>query len=200
MRKPTPPRRRRGKRGRGSALTLAEMRAGQARGHLDELRLGLVGAPRRRWGIRGVQIVPPLQRRSAWSDLVLLVEGERGQLWWTWQPTMQADHLLVTWADRRVPDHVAAVGWDGAPAHRERRVRALGLPLLALPPYSPELNPAERIFEEIRRHVEGEVYATLADKQAAVEAYLRELAAAPDRVRSRAGWDWIHDALIQLAA
>ena len=178
----------------------AELRAGQALGHLDEMRLGLVGAPRRRWGIRGVKIVQPLQRRYEWSYLVLLVDGERGQVWWTWQPTMKADHLLVTLADLQVADRVAAVVWDGAPAHRERRVRALGLPLIALPAYSPELNPAERIFEEIRRHVEGEVYATLADKQATVEVYLRALAAAPDRVRSLAGWDWIHDALIQLAA
>ena len=183
-----------------SVLTRAEVTAGQALGHLDEMRLGLVGTTRRRWGIRGVPIVQPLQRRYAWSYLVLLVDGEQSKPWWTWQPTMRSDDLLVTLADLRVADQVAAVVWDGAPAHRERRVRALGLPLLDLPPYSPELNPAERIFEEIRRHVEGEVYATLADKQAAVEAYLRALAAAPDRIRSLASWDWIHDALIQLAA
>lgn len=183
-----------------SALTVAEVTAGQAVGHLDELRLGLVGATRRRWGIRGVKIVQPLQRRYEWSYLVLLVDGARGRVWWRWQPTMKSDHLLATLDDLHIHDRVAAVVWDGAPAHRERRVRALGLPLIDLPPYSPELNPAERIFEEIRRHVEGEVYATLADKQAAVEAYLRDLAADPARVRSLAGWDWIHDALAQLTA
>jgi hypothetical protein len=188
------------KGGLGAALTQAAVSAGQALGHLDEMRLGLVGATRRRWGIRGVKIVQPLQRRYEWSYLVLLVDGEHGQVWWTWQPTMRSDDLLVSLAELRVPDHVAAVVWDGAPAHRERRVRALGLPLVELPPYSPELNPAERIFEEIRRQVEGEVYTTLADKQAAVEAYLRELAAAPDRVRALAGWEWIHDTLIHLAA
>lgn len=30
-------------------------------------------------------------------------------------------------------------------------MRALGVPLISLPPVSPELNPAERIFQEIRR-------------------------------------------------
>jgi hypothetical protein len=77
-------------------------------------------------------------------------------------------------------------------------VRGLGVPLVELPPYSPELNPAERVFEAIRRYVEGDVYATLAEKQAKVERYLRELDADPTRLRSLAGWHWIHHALEQL--
>ena len=173
--------------------------AGRAGGHLDELRLGLVGTTRRRWGVRGVKIVQPVQRKYAWTYLVLLVDGARGRLWWAWQETMKSDHLLGT--VRGIRDHrYVHVVWDGAPAHRERRVRALGLPLIELPPYSPELNPPERVFEEIRRRVEGEVYATLADKQAQVEAFLQELDADPDRVRSLAGWDWVQTALERLAA
>ena len=183
------------KGGLADALTAVGIGPGQTPGHLDEMRLGLVGTTRRRWGLRGVKIVQPLQRRYEWTYLVLLVDGERGQLWWTWQATMKSDHLLASLRDLRTRSTIAAVVWDGAPAHRERRVRALGLPLVELPPYSPELNPAERIFEELRRHVEGEVYATLADKQAKVEAYLCALAANPARVRSLAGWNWIHDAL-----
>lgn len=188
------------KRGLTDALTVRGIRSGQTAGHLDELRLGVVGTTRRRWGVRGVKIVQPIQRRYEWSYLVLLVDGERGRLWWTWHPTMKSDHLLVSLQDLREASAIEAVVWDGAPAHRERRVRALGLPLVELPPYSPELTPAERIFEEIRRSVEGEVDATLADKQAMVETEARELDAHPDQVRSRAGWQWIHDALSQLAA
>ncbi len=162
------------------------------------MRLGLVGTTRRRWGIRGIKIVQPLQRRYEWTYLVLLVDGERGRLWWAWQPTLKSDDLLGTVRGIREYRYVDAVVWDGAPAHRERRVRGLGVPLIELPPYSPELNPAERILEEIRRHVEGDIYATLTDKQAAVERYLGELDADPARVRSLVGWAWIQDALEQL--
>ena len=45
-----------------------------------------------------------------------------------------------------------------------------------LPSYSPELNPAERIFEEVRRRVEGKVYESLHDKPEEAESYLKELA------------------------
>jgi len=71
------------------------------------------------------------------------------------------------------------------------------MPLISLPPYSPKLNPAERIFEEPRRAVEGVVYASLDDKVDAVTRELRRLDTNPDLVRSLAGWDWINEALEQ---
>ena len=181
------------KRGLADALRAVGLTATESVGYLDELRLGLVGTTRRRWGIRGVKIVQPLQRRYEWTYLVLVVDGVNGRLAWTWQPTMKADHLLASLHTLQQQQPVAALVWDGAPAHRERRVAALDLPRIALPAYSPELNPAERIFEEVRRHVEGDVYATLDEKKAQAETYLTALAADPTRIRSLAGWDWIQD-------
>ena len=93
---------------------------------------------------------------------------------------------------------VAAIVWDGARGHRSELVGGVGPPLITLPPYSPELNPAERVFEEVRRWVEGKVYASLEDKVAAVTAFLVELEAHPERVRTLAGWDWIDSAIQQL--
>ena len=68
----------------------------------------------------------------------------------------------------------------------------MGLPLIGLPPYSPELNPAERVFEEVRRWTEGKVYHSIEDKVEAVEAFLTELESDPDRVRALCEWDWVH--------
>ena len=186
------------KGGLTDALTATGIRHGQSVGHFDEMRLGLVGTSRRRWGMRGVKIVQPIQRRYEWTWLVLLVDGARGTVWWAWQDTMRSDDLLGTVRGIRAHRYVDAVVWDGAPSHRERRVRGLGVPLVELPPYSPELNPPERVFEAIRREVEGVVYATLADKQAAVERYLHDLDTDPARVRSLVAWPWLRDALARL--
>ena len=79
-------------------------------------------------------------------------------------------------------------------------MHALGFPLIGLPPYSPELNPAERVFEEVRRWIEGKVYPSLEDKVAAVVAYLTHLESDPNRVRALAGWDWIDEAVEHLPA
>jgi transposase len=66
---------------------------------------------------------------------------------------------------------------------------------VVLPPYSPALNPAERVCHAIRRVVEGRVYATPTDKQAAVERSLERLDADPERVRSLLNWHWLTVAL-----
>ena len=78
--------------------------------------------------------------------------------------------------------------------------RSVGLPTIVQPPYSPELNPAERVFEEVRRWVEGRIYGSLEEKVKAVDAYLSELASDPERVRSLAAWDWIEDTVQRLPA
>ena len=60
-----------------------------------------------------------------------------------------------------------------------------------LPPYSPELNPAERIFEEVRREIEGFVYPTIQAKQHRIEQFLRRLRADKKRLTSLVSWDWV---------
>jgi MoxR-like ATPase len=60
-------------------------------------------------------------------------------------------------------------------------------------PYSP-LNPAERVFAEVRRWVEGRRYERIEAKKAAVEAVLRRLEA-EGKVSSLVGWHYIRQAL-----
>ena len=108
---------------------------------------------------------------------------------------MKADMMAAAVKGLTQQTEVAAVVWDGAPSHRDGLVRELGLPLIGLPPHSPELNPAEPVFEEVRRWIEGKVYPTLEDKVAAVAAYLTHLESDPDWVRALCGWDWIEEAV-----
>ena len=167
-------------------------------GFADELRLGLRATTRRVWGRRGVKVRQRLQLQYDWWYLFAAVDGRAGTVWWTWVDSMRAADLVPLLEALRANTPLDALVWDGAPSHRDDAVRAVGVPLIALPPYSPELNPAERLFEEVRRHVEGHVYATLADKVAAVTAFLEELDADPARVRRLCGWDWITDATTAL--
>ncbi len=188
------------KGGLAAALATAGLTAGARVGHADEQRIGLRGTTRRVWGRRGVKVRQRLQLRYEWAYLFAAVDARAGTIWWDWLPTMKAADLRPVIAEVRARGMLDALVWDGAPSHADADVRAVGLPLVALPPYSPELNPAERLFEEVRRRVEGEVYATLADKVDAVEAFLRELDADPARVRRLCGWDWINAAIATLPA
>jgi transposase len=90
---------------------------------------------------------------------------------------------------------IGALVWDNAPAHTAKLVRSAGMALSFLPPFSPELNPAERVFEEVRRWVEGRVYDSLEAMVSAVESFLSELAGDAERVCRLAGWDWVVESL-----
>lgn len=167
-------------------------------GWADELRVGLRGQVRRVWGRRGVPVRQRVQFRREWRDLFVVIDGRAGQVHWAWLPNVTAATLAQVVGALPEQTDLTAVVWDRAPAHRDQRLRAFveqrGLALIEQPPYAPELNPAERLNEEIRRAVEGRVYATLEEKVAAVTAVLEEFAADPDRVRRLAGWDWIRQA------
>ena len=149
------------------------------------------GTTRQVRGRRGVKVRQRLQLRYEWAYLFAAVDVRSGTIWWDWLDTIKAADLLPVVAEVRARDLLDALVWDGAPSHADADIRAVGLPLVALPPYGPEPNPAERLFEEVRRRVGGEVYATLADKVDAVQAFLEELDADPARVRRLCGWDWL---------
>jgi len=80
---------------------------------------------------------------------------------------------------------------DGHPAHKARKVKAFlesvadRLRLFCLPPYSPELNPDELVWNYTKTHRVGRmVPATKAELKAAVVATLRSLQKRKELVRS----------------
>lgn len=166
--------------------------------HADEIQVGLLGQVRRRWGRCGVRIRQRIQRARKYRSLFVAVDVRSGRLWHQWIDSMKGEEFvgLVRAAEQHTP--IGAIVWDGAPGHTDHRVTRIGLPLIALPPYSPELNPPERLFEAIRAEVEGEVYADLEAKCARVDTILDRWDAHPEQVRSLSGYHWILDALEQL--
>ncbi len=160
----------------------------------DELRLGLRGQVRRVLAPRGVKVVQRLQLRYEWAYLLLAVNPLSGTLKWEWIERMKQEYILPVleeWA-------LDCVVWDGAGSHRGKSLKALSTKRVFLPGYSPELNPAERVFEEIRRRVEGRVYKDLKSKQREVESYLQQLEADPQAIRQLCGWDWLRASLVRL--
>jgi len=147
-----------------------------------------------------VKVSQPLQLVYEWRYLHLVVDPLTGRLWWFWSHTMQASVARSLVEATQSETDLAALIWDRAPSHRDATVRAVGLPLIEQPPYSPELNPVERIFEELRAEIEGVVYGAIEEKVAAVERLLEELDADPERVKSLAGWHWIVDTLRPLSS
>ena len=120
-------------------------------GFADEMRVGLRGMVRRVWGRRGVRVVQRVQLAYRWMYLFLFVDGRQGRLSWTWRDSMRSEAIASAVRSLRLQTELGALAWDGARGHRAEEVERVGLQTIVQPPDSPELNPAERVFEEVRR-------------------------------------------------
>lgn len=172
------------------ALQEAEMTTSHRIWFSDEMRFGLWGQTRKRWGLQGMPIIQPIQIEFAWQYLVLAVDVIRCKLYWTWANRMNQTQLIPIFR-KWMPD---AVIWDGASAHRGKAMGEVGFQRIFLPPYSPELNPCERVFEWLRAKLEGELYASLQHKRYTIEQHLRRLNSSKTTLKQLIGWCWIQEA------
>jgi transposase len=104
------------------------------------------------------------------------------------------EHLSQKYADHRV-----VVVLDNAPSHLSKEVTLPeNVSLLPLPPYSPELNPVERWFEEFRRELSNQVFETVDSLQRALTRVLERYWQEPNRLRSLTGFSWWRQAIEEL--
>ena len=106
------------------------------------------------YGVKPVQIVEPLYE---YYWLYAAVEPTTGDACWWELPRLDADCFTVFL--RQFGQHYAGslniILLDQAPAHVAQRVQMPeNVVLVWLPAYSPELNPVERLWEDLKGRIE----------------------------------------------
>jgi transposase len=82
--------------------------------------------------------------------------------------------------------------FDNAPSHRPKIVRERkNITCVFLPPYSPELNPAERFFGEIRKSTANQIFETLDDQEKVIEEAVKNLSLNENKMKQLLGYEWI---------
>jgi hypothetical protein len=86
---------------------------------------------------------------------------------------------------------------DGAGWHRNQELRLpRNLQLLFLPPYAPELNPVEHLWDDLReKSFHNRVFDSIESLEAHLEQALADFEKSPTRTRGITGWPWIINAL-----
>lgn len=144
----------------------------------DETRLGL-NAPhtRRRVTARGVRPIQSVVPRSRHLWVYGAVDPATGDSLFLELPTLDTAcfQAFLDEFSRAFPGTLNLLVVDGARAHAARALAVPGNVLLVpLPPYSPELNPVERVWLDLRRRLGSRLPATFGGLAAAVSAVLRE--------------------------
>ena len=80
---------------------------------------------------------------------------------------------------------------DGAGWHRSQELKLPdNLRTIFLPPYAPELNPQEHIWDELReKFFHNRAFDTLDALETHLEGALKSCESSPEHMRSIAGWD-----------
>ena len=182
-------------------LQLERVRAAQPPGarveiwFQDEARIGQKNSLTRVWGQTGSRPVAPKDLGFASAYLFGAVCPSQGKAAALIMPicnTAAMNHHLCEISSQVAADAHAVVILDGAGWHRSQGlVVPSNITLLELPPYSPELNPVERIWHYLRSHwLANSVFVSLTDIMDACEMAWNRFATNHDLIRSLCAVSW----------
>ncbi len=162
----------------------------------DEARIGQQGTVCRVWAETGSRPRATKQTNYKWVYLFGAVcPGSGATHGWLmpYANTWVMNLYLHDFSKHLPPDVHALLVMDGAGWHNPK---ALEIPanvsILLLPPYSPELNPSELMWREMRqKKLSNLVHLTEADLWTAVENAWLWLTNDPERTRSLCAFPWI---------
>lgn len=153
----------------------------------------------RRWTAKGVRPVGKQNIGYEYGYLYVAINPASGNLFGLILPSMAVESMTVftrefrLWLKARGEDEGKTVlVLDGAGAHRSERVKYGAIEKELLPPYSPELNPVERFFQELRRELKNKVYESYEEVEKAVEEIFRKYLSEPEKVQKLTNFHWLH--------
>lgn len=158
---------------------------------VDEMRFGLQPVTRRVWTLPGTEVILPVEPRYQWGYTygALEVCGGNAEFLHTDGVSQEATALFYEQVSAHAPEAIHVIIADGAGFHLPaghpqlpRNVR-----IITLPPYSPELNPIERLWDVVKDRICNRVWPGLPQLQTAIDGVLQDYWSNPSLVRSLVG-------------
>ncbi len=165
----------------------------------DEARFGRLSLPQRCWAPAPMRpvVVQGVVREYSYAYAALAPMS--GELDWMIAPSMKTAEMetFLGYVGQRHSEQFVVMVLDGAPSHQALRLPVPeNMALVRLPPYSPELNPVEHLWDEIReKYFANRVFDSLGAVMAQAQDALVDWEASPDAVRSLSAWPWIVQSL-----
>lgn len=161
----------------------------------DEARFGRMVRIRRCWSPAPQRPLVDNGYEREFRYVYAAVSPLEGQMDWMISQAMNTEQMgaFLAQVSAAHPEDFIIMIVDGASSHV---AKALVVPknirLHLLPPYAPELNPQEHIWDEIReKEFPNRVFEDMKGVVKTLELGLPTLASDHDRVRSICAWPWI---------
>jgi hypothetical protein len=163
---------------------------------MDEHRVGLIPILRRVWAPRGRRPRAVVRPRYEWLYLVAFVHPESGRTSFWIVPQLNARvfaAILAAFVEEQGFDDRKRLllVLDGAGWHTAGEVRAPpGSTFISQPPYSPELQPAERLWPISNEPLANRSFASLSELETALARRCCEMSEMQDLLRGLCFYHW----------
>lgn len=162
---------------------------------MDEMRCGLHTEPRRVWGLRGQRPVVTVQQKYEWQYVYGALEVGRSGVQFLYAPSVSLEwnQAFLAQIAAHDPESVHVVIYDGAGFHHRDGAPEVpaNVRLITLPPYSPELNPVEKLWNIVRDGICNRVFASLQELTDGLTAVLSRFWRNARAVFSLIGSGWL---------
>jgi transposase len=92
------------------------------------------------------------------------------------------------------PGHLHLIQIDGARAHTAKKLKIPdNIRLFKQPPYCPEVNVIERVWEELKKKVKWRIYENIEAVENSISEWVQSLSA--EKICSLTQWEWLMDGL-----
>ena len=163
----------------------------------DESRFGLLPVYRRCWTQRGLRPHKKYQTRYQWSYCYGALDVVNGEMVCIQTPStnLQWTEAFLQQIKKQYPEEEHVVVWDGAGFHphdSEHPNVPPGIHIVNLPPYSPELNPIERLWDMIQDQTANKLWPSIKRLEEVVATHLKDWWEDTEKVLSLVGGGWQH--------
>ena len=167
----------------------------------DEARFGRINDVRQCWAPKPLRPLCKAMLTHEYTYAYAAVEPATGTMDALILPQVNTDCMQIFLdlvAKRHLDDRIVMV-LDGAGWHSSKKLMAPpNMRLLQLPPYAPELNPVEHIWDELREKCfHNKVFASIDALEDDLAMALLAMENTPSVVQSISNWPWIIDALLK---
>jgi transposase len=165
----------------------------------DEARFGRMSDPRRCWAPNPLRPKVELALVRQYNYIFGAVCPATGGFDWMRATDMKTPNmsLFLKQVSRAHPNKFIVIVLDGASTHKSKSlVVPSNVALIILPPYSPELNPTERIWNQLKKnYFANRYFSTLVEAMDAVDTGLYEMKKHRSKMKSLTFWPWIKEIL-----
>lgn len=161
----------------------------------DEMRYGLISNYRRSWS--------PIGERTQWKSQQAFINR---YLYSSVSPITGNSFHIMGFGDMdgitmkayleglleaNPGKHIVLV-WDNAPCHRLKVFEKMeNITIVRLPSYSPQLNPTERFFGEVRKSTANRIFESITDQETEITKGVLEYADDYEKMKVLAGYEWV---------